>query len=180
MEGGSELDFVAIEKSYAAVPAAFELAIQESEARLHEIAADFGSESLTYVLSAGPNQGTGYGFAMCYLMEMQWKHASWFNANEFLHGAFEVVQPDTPVLLFKGEDETRQVIDRVEAFLNKNTKRCRVIDSKDYSLPGVSASLRGEISPLLLSTLSKRLAEHYQAVTGHLLTDRRYMFKTTY
>lgn len=58
------------------------------------------------------------------------------NANEFLHGAFEVVQPDTPVLLFKGEDETRfAVIDRVEAFLNKNTGRCSVINSKDYTFP---------------------------------------------
>nr|WP_234888337.1 hypothetical protein [Agrobacterium larrymoorei] len=81
---------------------------------------------------------------MCYLMEMQWKHASWFNANEFLHGAFEVVQPDTPVLLFKGEDDTRAVIDRVETFLNKNTKRCLVVDSKDYTLPGVPASMRGD------------------------------------
>ncbi|NKK04170.1 SIS domain-containing protein [Rhizobium leguminosarum bv. viciae] len=179
-ETGSELDFATIDRAYSAVPVAFEQAIQEAEASLHEIAKTFGSEPFTYVLSAGPNQGAGYGFAMCYLMEMQWKHASWFNANEFLHGAFEVVQPDTPVLLFKGEDDTRAVIDRVETFLNKNTQRCRVIDSKDYSLPGVPASARGEISPLLLSTLSKRLAEHYQAVTGHLLTDRRYMFKTTY
>lgn len=179
-EAGSVLDFATIDQAYSAVPAAFEKAIEEAEANLHEIAKAFGPEPFTYVLSAGPNQGAGYGFAMCYLMEMQWKHASWFNANEFLHGAFEVVQPDTPVLLFKGEDDTRTVIDRVEAFLNKNTQRCRVIDSKDYSLPGVPASMRGEISPLLLSTLSKRLAEHYQAVTGHLLTDRRYMFKTVY
>lgn len=179
-ESGSDLDFAAIDQAYSAVPAAFEKAIAEAEASLHEIAKSFGSEPFTYVLSAGPNQGAGYGFAMCYLMEMQWKHASWFNANEFLHGAFEVVQPDTPVLLFKGEDDTRVVIDRVETFLKKNTQRCLVIDSKDYSLPGVPASMRGEISPLLLSTLSKRLAEHYQAVTGHLLTDRRYMFKTTY
>lgn len=179
-EAGAKFDFAALEQAFAAVPAAFELAVQEAEARLHEIATDFAAETLTYVLSAGPNQGAGYGFAMCYLMEMQWKHASWFNANEFLHGAFEVVQPDTAVLLFKGEDETRPVINRVEAFLNKNTRRCRVIDSMDYSLPGVPASMRGDISPLLLSTLSKRLAEHYQAVTGHSLTDRRYMFKTTY
>ncbi|WP_020046852.1 SIS domain-containing protein [Rhizobium leguminosarum] len=179
-EADSELDFAMIDQAYSAVPAAFEKAIEESEARLHEIAKALGSEPFTYVLSAGPNQGAGYGFAMCYLMEMQWKHAAWFNANEFLHGAFEVVQPDTPVLLFKGEDDTRAVIDRVEAFLNKNTQRCHVIDTKDYSLPGVPPSMRGEVSPLLLSTLSKRLAEHYQAVTGHLLTDRRYMFKTTY
>jgi fructoselysine 6-phosphate deglycase len=179
-EAGVKLDFELVEKGFAAVPAAFELAVEEAEASLHGIAAVFGAEPLTYVLSAGPNQGAGYGFTMCYLMEMQWKAASWFNANEFLHGAFEVVQPDTAVLLFKGEDETRPVIDRVEAFLNKNTRRCRVIDSKDYSLPGVPASVRGDISPLLLSTLSKRLAEHYQAVTGHLLTERRYMFKTTY
>lgn len=179
-EAGSQLDFAAVEQAFAAVPAAFERAIEEAEAGLHEIAADFGGNALTYVLSAGPAQGAGYGFAMCYLMEMQWLHASWFNANEFLHGAFEVVQADTPVLLFKGEDETRPVIERVEAFLGKHTTRCRIINSRDYSLPGVPASMRGEISPLLLSTLSKRLAEHYQAVTGHLLTDRRYMFKTTY
>lgn len=179
-EAGSELDFATIDQAYCAVPVAFEQTIQEAEDNLHEIAKAFAFAPFTYVLSAGPNQGAGYGFAMCYLMEMQWKHAAWFNANEFLHGAFEVIQPDTPVLLFKGEDDTRKVIDRVEAFLNKNTKRCRVIDSKDYSLPGVPASMRGEISPLLLATLSKRLAEHYQAVTGHALTDRRYMFKTTY
>jgi len=179
-EAGAKRDYAALDQGFAAVPAAFELAVQEAEASLHEIAAEFGAEPVTYVLSAGPNQGAGYGFAMCYLMEMQWKAASWFNANEFLHGAFEVIQPDTAVLLFKGEDDTRPVIDRVEAFLNKNTRRCRLIDSKDYSLPGVPASVRGDISPLLLSTLSKRLAEHYQAVTGHLLTERRYMFKTTY
>jgi len=179
-ESGADLDFAAFEQAFSAVPKAFELAIEEAEASLHEIAVAFAAEPFTYVLSAGPNQGAGYGFAMCYLMEMQWKHAAWFNANEFLHGAFEVVQPDTALLLFKGEDETRPVIDRVEAFLNKNTRRGRVIDSKDYSLPGIPASMRGDISPLLLSTLSKRLAEHYQAVTGHLLTDRRYMFKTTY
>lgn len=179
-ESGADLDFAALEQAFSAVPRAFELAIEEAEASLHKIAAAFAAEPFTYVLSSGPCQGAGYGFAMCYLMEMQWKHASWFNANEFLHGAFEVVQPDTAVLLFKGEDETRPVIDRVETFLNKNTQRCRVIDSKNYTLPGVPESMRGDISPLLLSTLSKRLAEHYQAVTGHSLNDRRYMFKTTY
>jgi fructoselysine 6-phosphate deglycase len=179
-ETNSKLDFAEMQKAYAAVPAALELAVQEAEASLYEIAVAFAEEPLTYVLSAGPNQGVGYGFAMCYLMEMQWKNAAWFNANEFLHGAFEVVQADTAVLLFKGEDETRPVIDRVEVFLNKNTRRCCVIDSKDYSLPGVPAAMRGEISPIILATLSKRLAEHYQAVTGHSLKDRRYMFKTTY
>jgi len=184
-EAGAKLNFASMEQAFAAVPSAFELAVQEAEASFHEIATGFAAEPSTYVLSAGPNQGAGYGFATCYLMEMQWKHASWFNANEFLHGAFEVVQPDTAVLLFKGEDETRPVIDRVEidrveAFLHKNTKRCRAIDSMDYSLPGVPALRSGDISPLLLSTLSKRLAEHYQAVTGHSLKDRRHMFKTTY
>lgn len=179
-EAGTKLDFASLEQAFAAVPAAFEKAVVEAEESLHDIAAAFADEPVTYVLSAGPNQGAGYGFAMCYLMEMQWKNASWFNANEFLHGAFEVVQPETAVLLFKGEDETRPVIDRVQAFLEKNTKRCRVIDSSDYSMPGVPQSMRGNISPLLLSTLSKRLAEHYQAVTGHSLKDRRYMFKTTY
>jgi fructoselysine 6-phosphate deglycase len=179
-ETGAKLDFAAFDEAFAAVPAAFEAATEQSEENLHEIAAAFAAEPITYVLSSGPNQGAGYGFAMCYLMEMQWKNASWFNANEFLHGAFEVVQPDTPVLLFKGEDETRAVIDRVESFLNKNTECCRVVDSKDYRLPGVPQSMRGDISSLLLATLSKRLAEHYQAVTGHSMQDRRYMFKTTY
>lgn len=54
METGSELDFAAVEQSYRAVPTAFELAVQESEARLHEIAADSVSDQLGAFLPSFP------------------------------------------------------------------------------------------------------------------------------
>jgi fructoselysine 6-phosphate deglycase len=179
-ESGAPYDYDGVRAAFDALPAALDLAHAEAEETLRRIAQALASEPVTYVLSAGPNQGTGYGFAMCYLMEMQWKNAAWFNANEFLHGAFEIVGEDTPVLLFLGEDPSRPTAERAQAFLDRYTRRAHTIDSRLFSLPGVPAGRRGDVTPLVLSTISKRLAEHYQAVTNHSLRERRYMFSVAY
>ena len=60
---------------------------------------DFKDEPITYVLGSGPCYGWAYGLAMCFLQEMQWKHAAAFNTGEFFQGAFEMVDDDTAVLL---------------------------------------------------------------------------------
>jgi fructoselysine-6-P-deglycase FrlB-like protein len=179
-ESGAPYDYDGVRAAFDALPDALALAHAEADETLARIAGAIAAEPVTYVLSAGPNQGTGYGFAMCYLMEMQWKNAAWFNANEFFHGAFEVVTEETPVVLFLGEDESRPVAERARAFLDRYTKRAHAVDSRLFSLPGVPAERRGDVTPLALSTISKRLAEHLQAVTGHSLKDRRYMFTVTY
>lgn len=79
-----------------------------------------------------------------------------------------------------GEDASSSQIDRLEAFLSRYNANTHVIDSRRFALEGVPAELRGEVTPLLLSSLSKRLAEHLEAATGNPLTHRRYMFTVEY
>jgi fructoselysine-6-P-deglycase FrlB-like protein len=40
--------------------------------------------------------------------------------------------------------------------------------------------VRGEVSPLVVGALANRLAQQYEAVRGHDLETRRYMFKVEY
>ena len=51
---------------------------------------------------------------------------------------------------------------------------------KDLKLPGIPAALRQDVSPIVVGALANRLAQHYEAVRGHDLETRRYMFKVDY
>ncbi|POX50411.1 SIS domain-containing protein [Streptomyces sp. Ru71] len=177
---GVEGDYAALRQAYEALPDALYTAQEEGEELAASIAAALADERVTYVLSAGPNYGAGYGFTMCYLMEMQWKHGGSYNAGEFFHGAFEVVTEDQPVILFLGEDATRPMAERAKTFLDKYTKKAHYVDSTMFSLPGVPAHLRGDITPIALDVFGTRLARHYESVRGHDLDKRRYMFQVEY
>jgi fructoselysine-6-P-deglycase FrlB-like protein len=137
-------------------------------------------ESITYVLGSGPSYNWAYGFAMCFLQEMQWKHAAAFNTGEFFQGAFEMVDDDTAVLLWLGEDASRPMGERGKAFLETYCKKARYVDVADLTLPGVPAAMRKDLSPIVVGALANRLAQHYEAVRGHDLETRRYMFKVDY
>jgi fructoselysine-6-P-deglycase FrlB-like protein len=117
---------------------------------------------------------------MCYLQEMQWKHAASFDAAEFLHGAMEVVTEDVPVIHFIGEETTRPIDERAKAFLLKYTRKAHLIDARDLTLPGIDPALRPFVSPFALAAVMSRLAQHFESVTGHDLEIRRYMFKVEY
>ncbi len=177
-ESAEELDRVA--RGYLALPEALRTALDEQESESAEIATAFADEPITYVLGAGPNEDIARCLAMCYLQEMQWLHAAAFNAGEFFHGAFEMVTDQTPVILFLGEDSSRPVAERAARFIEKYSKATFSIDSKKLTLPGVPAEARAEVSPIALGTIVSRLAQHYEAVTGHDLDTRRYMFKVEY
>jgi fructoselysine-6-P-deglycase FrlB-like protein len=111
---------------------------------------------------------------------MQWKHAMSFNTGEFFQGAFEMVDDDTAVLLWLGEDASRPMAERGKAFLETYCKKAQYVDVRDLELPGIPASMRGDVSPLVIAALANRLAQHYEAVRGHDLETRRYMFKVDY
>lgn len=155
-------------------------ASRQTEAINHEIAGALANEPIIYVLGSGPNHGAAYCFAMCFLQEMQWKHAASFDAAEFLHGAMEVVTEAVPVIQLVGEEATRPIDERARAFLQKYTGKAYFIDAADLALPGVPSELRPYISAFALWAIQARLAEHFQAATGHDLTERRYMFKVDY
>jgi fructoselysine 6-phosphate deglycase len=117
---------------------------------------------------------------MCFLQEMQWKHAAAFNTGEFFQGAFEMVDDDTAVLLWLGEDASRPMAERGRTFLETYCKKAQYVDVRDLELPGIPAGLRADVSPIVVAALANRLAQHYEAVRGHDLEQRRYMFKVEY
>ncbi len=177
---GAELDASAVASALEALPKATLSAVEESEERLRGIAAALKDEPIIYTLGSGPSYGWAYGLAMCYLQEMQWKQAAGFNTGEFFQGAFEMVTEDSAVLLFLGEDATRPMAERGKAFLDTYTRKAHYIDVKDLSLPGVPAELRQDVSALVIGELAGRLAQHFEAVRGHHLDQRRYMFRVQY
>ncbi|MCX4428588.1 SIS domain-containing protein [Streptomyces mirabilis] len=179
-EAGVPGDYEGIQRAFDALPRALDVAHDEADEFFPGIADAMAASAHRYVLAGGPNYAVGYGMAMCYFLEMQRLGATAFHANEFFHGAFEIVDRDTPILMWRGEDASSSQIDRLEAFLSRYNANTHVIDSRRFALEGVPAELRGEVTPLLLSSLSKRLAEHLEAATGNPLTHRRYMFTVEY
>ncbi len=177
---GDGIDPEGLDATLAALPKAVHHAIEQAESRLADIAQAFKDEPITYVLGSGPSYGWAYGLAMCFLQEMQWKHAAAFNSGEFFQGAFEMVDDDTAVILWLGEDASRPMGERAQAFLDRYCKKAQAVDVRDLELPGVPAELRPHVSPIVVGALANRLAQHYEAVRGHDLEQRRYMYKVEY
>lgn len=163
-----------------ALPEALLAAVRSFEERNRAIAEALRDAPVIYVIGGGPNRGTAYCLAMCYLQEMQWKDAASFDAAEFLHGAMEVVTGDTAVIQFLGEEATRPIDERAQAFLRRYTRNAHFVDSRDLPLPGVPDADRPFASHFALDAVMSRLAQHFEAVTGHDLQNRRYMFKVEY
>jgi len=177
---GADLDPAGLDSMVANLPQAVYAAVEQSDETLAEIAEAFKDEPITYVLGSGPCYGWAYGMAMCFLQEMQWKHAAAFNSGEFFQGAFEVVDDDTAVLLWLGDDASRPMAERARRFLDAHCKKARYVDVADLALPGIPAELRGDLSGIVVGALANRLAQHYESQRGHDLEQRRYMFKVDY
>lgn len=174
------LDSDAVATAMNALPEALHAAVVEADTALADIAESFKDEPITYVLGSGPSFAWAYGLAMCYLQEMQFKHAAAFNTGEFFQGAFEVVNDDVAVILWLGEDASRPMAERGKRFLDQYCKKAKYIDVADLTLPGIPKSMRADISPLVVGALASRLAQHYESVRGHSLEERNYMFKVEY
>jgi fructoselysine-6-P-deglycase FrlB-like protein len=173
-------EYAAHIRTLAALPIALIAACRETEDLNATIAHELRDAPVIYVIGGGPNHGTAYCLAMCYLQEMQWKDAASFDAAEFLHGAMEVVTEDTAVIQYLGEEATRPIDERAKAFLERFTRRAFYVDSRDLTLPGVEPEMRPFASHFALDAVMSRLAQHFEAATGHDLQNRRYMFKVPY
>jgi len=177
---GADISPAAVDAALDALPKATLRAVEESEELLRRIAGALKDEPIIYTLGSGPSYNWAYGFAMCFLQEMQWKHAAAFNSGEFFQGAFEMVDDDTAVLLWIGDDASRPMGERAKSFLDQYCKKAQYVDVRDLELPGIPESVRGEVSPIVVGALANRLAQHYESVRGHDLETRRYMFKVEY
>ena len=119
--------------------------------------------------------GETYLFTMCILEEMQWVKTKSVSSADFFHGPLELVDDRIPVFVIKGEDEYRELDERVERFVKQHTKKYEIFDTKDYVLEGIDDEFRVICSPMIITAiLTERLAAHYELNTGHSLEFRRY------
>ena len=178
MEGWKLAD--KIMKSLDALPGALADAAESSDQRGSEEARLYKEDDFMMIMGSGPNYSTAYSFGVCVLMEMQWLHTQVGEAAEFFHGPFEVLDQNTPVFLFKGEDASRPVVERVERFCKKYTERLVIYDSKDYEMKGIDPEVRAIVAPIILSIAVDRFPQHLSVWHNHPLTTRRYMWKFEY
>lgn len=169
-----------VKNSLSALPDVLADAVEQSESRASEEARLYKDDDFMMIMGSGPNYATAYTFGICVLMEMQWMHTHVGEAAEFFHGPFEVLDQNTPVFLFKGEDGSRPLVDRVERFCKKYTERLVIYDSKDYAMKGIDPEVRAIVAPMVLSSAVDRFSQHLAVWHNHPLSTRRYMWKSEY
>lgn len=150
------------------------------EPRAAELAKLYRDEPYHIVTGAGSAWTEAWYYGTCILEEMQWIRTRPVHASDFFHGTLELVERDVSVLLFKSEDEARELGDRVERFVPTVSDKLQVIDPAAFELPGVSAEVRALISPVLLATVLERLSAHLELLRDHPLTTRRYYRRIDY
>ncbi|MCD5345997.1 SIS domain-containing protein [Agromyces sp. S2-1-8] len=127
-----------------------------------------------FLIGGGPIWAFTYLYSMCILEEMQWLRTTRVHSAEFFHGSLELLEEDTAVILFQGEDATRPLTDRAEAFTKRITNDVTVFDTRDYALEGFSPENRALIAPIVLDTVMGRVSKHLERVREHSLDLRRY------
>ncbi len=137
-------------------------------------------DALHYFVAAGSQYGSTYSYAMCYWEEQHWLRTKSIHAAEFFHGMLEVVDRDTNVTVFLGEDAERPLAERVAHFLPRICARYELIDSKDYELPGISPEYRGYLSHLVTHMVTERIDAHIEAINCHPMEIRRYYRQLDY
>ncbi|PKK39962.1 putative glucosamine-fructose-6-phosphate aminotransferase [Clostridiaceae bacterium JG1575] len=133
-----------------------------------------------YFIAAGTHFGAAYSYAMCYFEEQHWLRARCLHSSEFFHGALEIVDADTPVTVFIGEDESRPLSLRAAAFLPKITRHLTIIDTKDYPLPGIPSDYRASLSHHILRAVNNRIDVHLEREFRHPMDIRRYYRRLPY
>ncbi|MGX8705779.1 MAG: SIS domain-containing protein [bacterium] len=173
---------------YEAMYAQFDRSLPEALAGVEKSADTFGAafaekhmnDALHYFVGAGALYGSTYSYAMCYCEEMHWMRTKSIHAAEFFHGMLEIVDEDTPVTVFIGEDRQRPLTERVVRFLEKVNRNHTVIDSRDYALPGIDDAYRYSVSHLVTHAVTNRIDAHLEALSGHDMEIRRYYRKVEY
>jgi fructoselysine-6-phosphate deglycase len=150
------------------------------EDRAATVAQALASADYHVVTGAGSSWWEAFYYGMCILEEMQWIRTRPVHASDFFHGTLELVEPGVSVVVLKGEDGGRPLCERVEAFAERYTDRLLVLDTAELELPGVSASTRALLSPVLLATVLERVSAHLEVLRDHPLTTRRYYKRVAY
>lgn len=138
------------------------------------------NDSIHYFVGAGNQYGATYSYAMCYWEEQHWIRTKSIHSAEFFHGMFEIIDRDTAVTVFVGEDSQRNLSERVANFLPKICANYNIIDTKNYELKGISEKFRGHLSHLLMRVITSRIDVHLEKLNCHPMEIRRYYRQLDY
>ena len=134
LKGAQGVDEV-IQGLYA-LPSLLSKQYLEEEAPARKLAEEFAHESLFYTLGSGPLFGLAYKFGLTVFMENMRVNGSFIEATEFRHGPAEMFDRNQPaIVLLKGTDESRPVVERVHKLCEANRAHLLVYDMADY--PGI-------------------------------------------
>jgi len=158
----------------AGLPDALVAVAEQAEPVASDFAEAHADTDYHFLVGGGNLWGFTYLYSMCILEEMQWLRTTRVHSAEFFHGSLELLEEDTSVIVFQGEDETRALTDRVERFVKQVSKNVTVFDTKDYPLEGFSPEFRGLLAPIVLDTVMGRVSKHLERVRNHSLDLRRY------
>lgn len=150
------------------------------EPRAAEYAANIRDEPFHIITGAGATWPQAFYYGMCILEEMQWIRTRPVHASDFFHGTLELVEAGVSVILLKGEDASRPLVERVEKFAPGYTEKVWVLDSADVDLPDVSQEVRSLVSQVVLAALLERISAHLEVLRDHPLTTRRYYKRVAY
>jgi fructoselysine-6-phosphate deglycase len=149
------------------------------EERAPEIAATIAAAPYHLIVGAGSTWPEAFYYGMCILEEMQWIRTRPVHAADFFHGPLELIEPGVSCLLFKGEDGSAPLVDRVEQFLETYGAKSIVLDTASIA-PGMSDQIRSMISPIVLATVLERVSAHLEVIRDHPLTTRRFYRQVSY
>jgi fructoselysine 6-phosphate deglycase len=170
----------ALMHSLDALQSVIDKAQEALAARFDEYAPHFAKQEVIYTMASGASYGAAYSYANCVLMEMQWINSYPIHANEFFHGAFEVLDKSRCYILMKGLDDTRPLEDRAEAFLLRfgAPENILVLDAAEFDFTGVDEMFRGALAPLVFFDTLWRFAYRLAELRDHeMMEARRYMKK---
>ncbi len=172
------------EEMYAQFDRYLPEALAETEKAADHFSCEFVNkhkeDAIHYFIGGGTLYGATYSYAMCYWEEMHWLRTKSIHSAEFFHGMLEIVEKDTPVTVFVGEDRQRPLGERVARFLPRICDNYTIIDTKDYPLRGISEEYRGRVSHLVMHAVTNRIDAHLVDQTGHDMSVRRYYRQMDY
>lgn len=171
-------EFPDYEEFYQELDDHFAEDIANIEANADKLAEPFAQQhhddDIHYFVGAGNQWGATYSYAMCYWEEQHWIKTRAIEAAEFFHGMFEIIDRDTPVTVYVGEDSQRPLSERVAKFLPEICGNYTIIDTKDYELPGISEKYRGTLSPFVFHAINNRIDANIEHINRHPMDIRRY------
>ncbi len=177
-------EFPEYEQLYAEMDAHLAEALVEVEREAESFGIAFAEkhkdDAIHYFVGAGNMWGATYSYAMCYWEEQHWIKTKSIHSAEFFHGMLEIVERDTAVTVFVGEDSQRSLSQRVANFLPRICGNYTIIDTADYALKGISPEFRGYISHLVMRAITKRIDTHLEIINRHPMEIRRYYRKLDY